>query len=206
MSHRVCPAWMGYLLLCPIRRWGQDPEEILAPYVAGGMTVLEVGPGMGFFTLPMARLVGPAGKVVCADVQPKMLEALRNRAAEAGLAARIDTRVCKATSLGIGDLAGKVDFVLAYAVAHEIRDVQRLFAEIAVAMKPGAGCLLAEPRFHVSVREFARTLAVAQACGLQVGGRPRIRMSQAAVLVRSWAEGSSEGPSHPFFAPAEGYD
>lgn len=176
---------MGYFLLCPVRRFGQNPDKILSPYVGSGMTVLDIGPGMGFFTLPMARLVGPAAKVVCVDVQPKMLDALRSRAAEAGLADRIDARVCATTSLGIGDLAGKVDFVLAFAVAHEIRDTRRLFGEIAAAMKPGARCLLAEPRFHVSVREFDRTPTTARECGLQPNDGPRIRMSHAAVLVRT---------------------
>jgi len=176
---------MGYSLLCPVRRLGQNPERILSPYTGSGMTVLDIGPGMGFFTLPMARLVGPNGKVVCVDVQAKMLAALRGRAAKVGLADRIDARVCDVTSLGIADLAGKVDFVLAFAVVHEVRDTQRLFGEIAGAMNPGARCLLAEPRFHVSVRAFERTLAVAQECGLQMRDNPRIRMSRAAVLVRA---------------------
>ena len=50
MSSQACPFWMGYLLLCPFRRLGQNPDKILRPYVSNGMTVLEVGPGMGFFT------------------------------------------------------------------------------------------------------------------------------------------------------------
>ena len=60
MAERVCPWWKGYLLASPIRRWWQKPEELLAPYLREGMTVLEPGPGMGFFTLPMSRMVGPA--------------------------------------------------------------------------------------------------------------------------------------------------
>ena len=44
---------MDYLLASPLRKWlGQDPEKILRPYVHEGMTVLEPGPGMGFFTMP----------------------------------------------------------------------------------------------------------------------------------------------------------
>lgn len=62
---------------------------------ASGMTILEVGSGMRFFTLPMARMVGPRGTVVCLDVQPEMLDALRRRAAKAGLADRIDARACQ---------------------------------------------------------------------------------------------------------------
>ena len=51
MAERVCPWWLGYLLASPMRRWLEDPVDILAPYVHEGMTVLEPGPGMGFFTL-----------------------------------------------------------------------------------------------------------------------------------------------------------
>ena len=59
-KHDVCPWWMGYLLACPLRRFFEDPAKILATYVREGMTVLEPGPGMGFFTLELARRVGDA--------------------------------------------------------------------------------------------------------------------------------------------------
>lgn len=184
MSHRICPFWMGYFLLCPVRRFGQNPLRILAPYVTSGVTVLEVGPGMGFFTLPMARMVGPVGKVVCVDVQGRMLTAVQRRAGKAGLADRIDARTCQPTALGIGDLAGRVDFVFLFAVVHEIPDTLRLFGEIAQAMKPGARCLIAEPKFHVSTVDFDRTVAVAAQQGLPLVARPRIMGSHAAVLKR----------------------
>jgi len=48
MPTHICPWWLGYLLASPIRRLWQKPEEILAPYVKSGMTVLEIGPGMPF--------------------------------------------------------------------------------------------------------------------------------------------------------------
>jgi ubiquinone/menaquinone biosynthesis C-methylase UbiE len=63
MPHEhVCPWWIGYLLASPLRRLVQKPEVILRPFLSNGMRVLEVGPGMGFFTLPMARMVGSAGR------------------------------------------------------------------------------------------------------------------------------------------------
>jgi len=83
MALRVCPWWIGYLLASPLRRrLGQDPVKILSPYVREGMTVLEPGPGMGFFTIPLARLVGPSGRVIAVDLQPKMIESLKRRAAK----------------------------------------------------------------------------------------------------------------------------
>jgi len=48
------------------------------------MTVLEPGPGMGFFPLEALQMVGSNGRVVAVDVQPKMLEVLRRRARRAG--------------------------------------------------------------------------------------------------------------------------
>ena len=59
MGHRVCPWWLGYVLASPVRRLLQNPAEVVGPYVRPGMTVLEPGPGMGFFTLEMARQRGP---------------------------------------------------------------------------------------------------------------------------------------------------
>src|SRR5512138_823129 len=108
MGHRVCPWWIGWLLASPIRKLVQDPARILGPFVRDGMTVLEPGPGMGFFTLELARRVGPGGRVVAVDLQPEMLAGLRRRAARAGLEKQLDARLASATSLGIDDLAGKV--------------------------------------------------------------------------------------------------
>jgi SAM-dependent methyltransferase len=98
-QHRVCPWWLGYLLLGPIRRLLHDPSPILAPYLREGMTVLEPGPGMGFFTLELARRVGRTGRVIVVDVQPKMIERLKRRAANANLADRIDARVARPDSM-----------------------------------------------------------------------------------------------------------
>src|SRR5512132_222320 len=120
MAHRVCPWWIGYLLVTPLRRWVHDPEKILGPYVSEGMTVLEPGPGMGFFTLELARRVGPSGKVVAVDVQSKMLAGLKRRAAKAGLLDRIDARLVAPEAMKLTGLSGKVDFTLAFAVVHEM--------------------------------------------------------------------------------------
>lgn len=186
MAHRICPWWIGYLLASPVRRWfGQDPVKILSPYVREGMTVLEPGPGMGFFTIPLARLVGASGKVIAIDVQPKMIDELKRRAAKVNLFERIDARVAPAETMGLSDLEGRVDFTLAFAMVHEFPDATHFFSEVARASKSQARMLLAEPRGHVDRSQFAAELFAAAAAGFSTADRPKIARSVSALLVRN---------------------
>ena len=185
MKHHVCPWWLGYFLACPLRRLLQNPAELLAPYIKQGMTVLEPGPGMGFFTLELARLVGTNGRVIAIDVQPKMIDRLKRRAHEAGVSDRLDARVCSSDSLGLADSADKVDFTFAFAVVHELPSVAGFFAEVAGASKAGASLLLAEPAGHIRSEEFESELAEASQAGFALLQRPTIRRSRAALLKRA---------------------
>jgi SAM-dependent methyltransferase len=182
MAHRVCPWWLGYVLASPLRRLSYNPAEILADYVHEGMTVLEPGPGMGFFTLDLARRVGVSGRVIAVDIQPRMIAGLKRRAAKAGLLERVDVRLSLPDSMGITDLAGGVDFTLAFAVVHEMPDAGRFFAEVAVASKPGAAVLFVEPRGHVTEAQLADELQAAMQAGFVVSDRPSIPRSRAVVL------------------------
>jgi len=182
MPHRVCPWWLGYLLASPLRRLIQDPAKLLGLYIREGMTVLEPGPGMGFFTLELARLVGPTGRVLAVDIQPRMLASLRRRAARAGLLGRIDIRLTSAATMGLADLAGRVDFTPAIAVVHELPEVERFFREVSEASKPGAGLLIAEPTGHVKPADFEAQLGAAARAGFELESRPTIRRSHAAFL------------------------
>ena len=181
-KHGVCPWWIGYLLASPVRKLWQDPVRILAPLVRAGMTVLEPGPGMGFFTLEIARLVGPSGSVVAVDVQPRMIEALKRRARRAGLLDRIDARMVAPGSMAIDELDATVDLVFAFAVVHELPSAAGFFSEAARAMKPGARLLLAEPAGHVKETELAQQIAAAAASGLKVIDRPPVGHSITALL------------------------
>jgi ubiquinone/menaquinone biosynthesis C-methylase UbiE len=168
-----------------MRRWLHDPRMILSPFVSEGMIVLEPGPGMGFFTLELARRVGPKGRVLAVDVQPKMLTGLTRRATKAGLADRIEARLSKGEHLGLEDYAGRVDLALAFAVVHEVSNPVLLFVEIRLALKPGGKLLFAEPVGHVRDEAFEVSVDQARNAGLVIEGRPRIRRTNAAVLVRA---------------------
>lgn len=182
MAPKVCPWWLGPLLASPLRRLVQDPAALLAPLVRDGMTVLEPGPGMGFFTLEAARRVGPRGRVVAVDVQPRMLEGLRRRAARAGLAERVETRPAREDALGVEDLAGRVDLVLALLVVHELPDAGRFFAEARRALAPGGKVLFAEPKGHVGPAAFEVSLRAAERAGLRRAPGPRMWRSLTALL------------------------
>ncbi len=184
---RTCPWWLGYFLLSPIRRLAHKPERVLRPFVRPGMLVVEPGCGMGFFTLDLARMVAPGGRVVAIDLQEKMLAGLRRRAARAGLEGAIDVRLAGPDRLGIADLAGQVDLVLAFYVVHELEVPAAFFAEVAAALKPAGAVLVVEPPLHVSRAAFEGSLAVAAGAGLQVADRPRIGRSRVARLVKSAA-------------------
>jgi ubiquinone/menaquinone biosynthesis C-methylase UbiE len=182
MAKVVCPYWLGYFLVNPLRRFAQDPEKILGPYVTPGMTVLDVGSGMGFFSLPLARMVGPEGRVMCVDVQEKMIRGLQRRARKARLTDRIAARVCRPDSLDLAGMEKTVDFALAFDVAHEMPDIAAAFGEISRALKSGGTWLLVEPRGHVSAEEFAETASAAEKSGFSSIAEARISWSRAVAL------------------------
>ena len=184
MTERVCPWWLGYWLVNPLRVLVHDPRKILSPWVKEGMKVLDIGSGMGYFSLPMAELAGEKGKVLCVDLQEKMLAGLERRARKAGLSARIETRRAGHDSLMLADLAGTMDFALAFAVVHEVPDRSLFFSEIYRALKPGGKLLVAEPRGHVGPSAFEKSLDIAGRSGFQAAGRPKVRFSHTALLVK----------------------
>ena len=168
MSTHTCPWWLGYLLITPLRRLKENPAKILAPYVREGMLVLEPGPAMGYFTLELARRVGVSGRVVAVDLQERMLASLRRRAKRAGVAARIETRLCRTDDLGIDDLAGRVDFVMLFHMLHEVSDPRGFLRALLAALRPDGTLLFVEPRGHVSPAAFQTSVDLATALGFQI--------------------------------------
>ena len=185
MSHEeVCPFWVGYFLICPIRKWFENPKKILSPYLWEDMVVLDAGCAMGFFSLPLSQMVGPRGKVVCVDVQEKMIQTLRKRARKAGLLDRIETRVCKSGSL-IDDLEEKIDFALASAVVHEVPEPSSFFSEIHKSLKAGSKFLIIEPKGRVSGEDFEKTIALAENAGFKIIDKPGIRGGHSVLLEKT---------------------
>jgi len=167
MAEHVCPVWVGYLLASPVRKIFQSPEKMLAPYIQPGMMVLDVGCAMGFFSLPLARLVGTGGRVISVDVQKAMLDSLKKRAQKINLSNRIETRMCRYHSLDLDDLKAKVDFALAFAVVHEVPDALLFYSQLYETLKRNGKLLVAEPKGHVSVKAFDKTISMARQYGFK---------------------------------------
>ena len=178
----VCPAWAGPLLCCPLRRLFERPETLLEHHVTPGMTVLEPGCGMGYFTLPIARMTGPTGKVVAVDLQPKMLEGLTRRARRTGLLERIEAVACMDGDLGLAARSGLIDVAIAIHVLHEVRDRRAFLEQVFQALRPGGRLLLLEPKGHVSLEAFEGELALAEQVGFRRFEAPLHRRSHGALL------------------------
>jgi ubiquinone/menaquinone biosynthesis C-methylase UbiE len=182
MANDVCPFWIGYLLASPIRKLFQNPNKILTPYVKNNMTVIDLGSAMGFFSLPLAELVGSNGKVICIDLQEKMLLKLKARALKKNLFERIETRVCSQNSLCLNGLDNQVDFALAFLMVHEVPDQKRFFKEVFASLKNKGHLLVAEPSGHVNKEDFQKTVSIAEEIGFKSVSNPKIAGGRSILL------------------------
>lgn len=174
-GRHTCPWWLGYTFDNPLRRLVHDPRAILCKLVGPGQTVVDIGCGLGYFSIALARIVGPSGKVIALDVQPQMIQRAKRRAERQGLANRIDFRICSPNQLGVKD---PVDFVLAFWVVHEVTDPKNLLIEVRSFLQSGGQLLIAEPKGHVSASRFAETVDLARIAGFKISKGPAVRLSR----------------------------
>jgi ubiquinone/menaquinone biosynthesis C-methylase UbiE len=185
-----CPWWFIRSFDNPLRRLVQDPEKILREFVRPGDACLDIGCGIGYFTIPLAGLTGPSGRVTAVDLQPEMLAGVAKRAKRAGLSDRI--RLHQADASGL-QLDGSFDFTLAFWMVHEVPDQAALFRQIRELLNPGGHMLLVEPIGHVRRAAFQRTLATLSDAGLVVSQMVAVRLSRAVLLtVSGGATGSPD--------------
>lgn len=129
--------WVLYLPRWPLtaKRLG----SILEP--RPGERLLEIGPGVGIYALPIGAAVAPAGTLDALDVQPEMLGVLARRAAAAGVTT-IATAVGDGQHLSYADET--FDAVYLIGVLGEIPDPARALSEIRRVLKPGGRLVIGE--------------------------------------------------------------
>lgn len=132
-GHLFPPENLG-LLESPDRAAWQKPDQIMdALGIAEGSTVADIGAGAGWFTIQLARRVGPNGHVYAEDVQRQMLEAIRRRVSREGLQ-NVEPRLGNYTDPQLSPRL--VDAALMVDVYQEIDDRVTFLRNLARALKP----------------------------------------------------------------------
>jgi ubiquinone/menaquinone biosynthesis C-methylase UbiE len=130
---------------CPLRWcWLVDsiPRRLVQPlrstvdsfHIDRGHTVLELGPGPGYFSVEVARRVGPEGRLVCVDIQPEMIGVLRRRLLREGVTNALPV---VGDALGLPLAESSVDCVFLVTVLGEVPDRPKALAELRRVLKPG---------------------------------------------------------------------
>ncbi len=133
---RACPySWRWVLDNLPRRVVFQPlPSTVDSFRIDGAHTVLELGPGPGYFSVEVARRLGPEGRLVCVDIQPEMIGALRRRLPRAGLT-NASPMVGDALGLPLADRS--LDCAFLVTVLGEVPDRPKALAELHRVLKPG---------------------------------------------------------------------
>ena len=156
-----CPVWLRWLVELdnPFTKTNHAAFIVETLALSNGMTVLDAGCGPGRLTVPLARSVGPAGRVVALDIQPGMLARAKTKTEAAGY-----TNVeFVAAALGDGNLPAKhFDRIVLVTVLGEIPNRAAAVAELFCALKPGGILAIVEVIFdpHFQSRNTVTELAV----------------------------------------------
>lgn len=156
-----CPVWLRWLVELdnPFTKTNRAAFIVETIALSSGMTVLDAGCGPGRLTAPLARSVGPSGRVVALDIQPGMLARAKAKTEAAGY-----TNVeFLAAALGDGMLpAGRFDRAVLVTVLGEIPDRATALAELFRTLKPGGILAVVEVIFdpHFQSRAAVTNLAL----------------------------------------------
>ena len=178
-TSKTCPVEIAGGLDNSIRRFLQNPQKLLKPFIREGMTVLDIGCGPGFFSIEIAKLLGDSGKVIAADLQDGMLAKVNKKIRGTKLEQRIELHKCQSNKVGVVE---KVDFILAFYMIHEVQNPDKLFNELKSILKPNGRIYIIEPKIHVSGKEFDEMTVKLEALGFKIIDRPKVFFSRTVLL------------------------
>jgi ubiquinone/menaquinone biosynthesis C-methylase UbiE len=128
----------------PEREDEEQPTRVIeALGLKGGETVVDFGAGSGYYTFRLAQAVGPKGAVIAADIEPKMLEFIRQRAARENMT---HVGLVQTTATDPKLPANRIDWVLFVDVYHELSHPYEVMTKIRDSLKPGGRVALVEYR------------------------------------------------------------
>ncbi|HEX4347913.1 MAG TPA: class I SAM-dependent methyltransferase [Vicinamibacterales bacterium] len=145
------PGWMDR----QARQQEEDPDRALSLIgITPGMTVADIGAGSGYMTIRLARMTGPRGRVYANDIQPALLQIVRQKADAEHLA---NITIVAGTETSANLPAGAIDIALLVDVYHEFSHPQEMVRSIRQALKPDGRLVLVEYRKEDTTLPIADT-------------------------------------------------
>jgi len=181
INSKTCPVELAGGLDNSVRKFLQNPQKLLRPFISKGMTVLDLGCGPGFFSIEIAKMLLDSGKVIAADLQVGMLEKVNKKIKGTELERRIEIHKCEDTKVGVTE---NIDFILAFYMIHEVANQELLFGELKSILKSDGKIYIIEPKFHVSKKSFELMINRIKDIGFEVIDRPKVFFSRTAVLTK----------------------
>lgn len=181
-GHQVCTVNAAHSFDNPLRRLFHKPEQMFREWIHPGMTLMDLGSGLGYFSIGMAGLLQGKGVVYAVDIQQSMLIRLMQRAERYGLKDMIHPTLCQADDITIKE---GIDFALAFWMLHETPNQKKTIEQVYAALNPGGRFLIAEPGFHVRKAEFNHLIETIHQTGFDMEGIPKISLSRAVLLRKS---------------------
>ena len=166
--HFPAPAFIGRFLDSSIRRAMQPPAALIRRSgIQPGMRVLEIGCGSGAYTLEIARAVGATGKVVALDIQPGMLEQLKNKLTRSENTDIRNVEPLLASAYQLPFQNGSFDAAFMITVLQEIPDKWRALAEVRRTLRPGGIVAVTEWLFDPDYPLKQTTLRLLKEAGFE---------------------------------------
>jgi ubiquinone/menaquinone biosynthesis C-methylase UbiE len=148
VSGRVIAPVMGYegsaWLDRPERESEEQPSKaITALGIKPGQVVADVGAGSGYYTVRLAKQVGPSGRVYATDIQPEMIVFLQRRLERERIE---NVELVQATETNPRLPEGRFDVILMVDVYHELSQPQEVLRKLRPSLKPDGRLVLIEYR------------------------------------------------------------
>lgn len=140
---------------------------------------MDIGPGKGFFTIPLAELVGPEGMVHAFDIQKEMLDGIMKRAEKHNLSDRIMVHLVKPEDTFY---PVKADFALAFWMLHEVSDANKTACQIFKMLRKNGLFFVAEPLVHVPETKYNVTEKIIINSGFVIVCKPAVALSRATLF------------------------